>query len=414
MTTRANKSLRLGIALAIVYDAPIAAQRGRNAAPPMVAQRVTLTKGTPEEVGMSPALLEAGVGLYRESVARGDLVGAVLLVARNGKVVLHEAVGSRNWEAKLPMEKNTMFRMASNTKPVISTAINILAERGKLRYTDPVRQYIPSFDNYKSGFITIDHLLSHTSGFRINTLFLQPYMTKSAEHPDAPSLQLEAARYGGVGAAVTPGTSYSYSNPGFNTLGALIEITGGKPLEVFLRDEIYKPLGMVDTYNHEVASKLDGKLDRMGAVYYTQKDGKWVAGWKPGDEAQVPFVRASGGLISTAWDYAIFLQTFLNGGSYGSATLIKPETVKLMTSRHTLPTPNDSGAGYGYGWMINGDGSYSHSGSDGTYAWIDPTRNIIGMVLTQTPAGANPRQKFTDLVKLAVMDPPTRRVVDDR
>ena len=414
MTAHGSRSLRLAIALATIYAAPIAAQRGRNAAPPMVAQRITLTKGTPEEVGMSPALLEAGVGLYRESVARGDLVGAVLLVARNGKVVLHEAVGSRNWEAKLPMEKNTMFRMASNTKPVISTAINILAERGKLRYTDLVRQYIPSFDNYKSGFITIDQLLSHTSGFRINTLFLQPYMTKSAEHPDAPTLKLEAARYGDVGAAVTPGTSYSYSNPGFNTLGALIEITGGKPLEVFLRDEIYKPLGMVDTYHHEVASKLDGKLDRMGAVYYTQKDGKWVAGWKPGDAPQVPFVRASGGLISTAWDYAIFLQTFLNGGAYGDVTLLKPETVKLMTSRHTPVVPNERGGGYGYGWMLDGDGVYSHSGSDGTYAWVDPTRNIIGMVLTQTPSGVNPRQKFTDLVKMAVIDPPSRRIVDDR
>lgn len=391
----------LTLALAtIVYAAPVAAQR-RNAAPPMVAQRTTLTRGTPDEVGMSPAVLEAGVGLYREAVARGDLVGAVLLVARNGKVVLHEAVGSRNWESKLPMEKNTMFRMASNTKPVISTAVSILAERGKLQYSDPVRQYIPSFDNYKSGFITIDQLLSHTSGFRINTLFVQPYMAKSAEHPDAPSLQLEVARFGAVGATVTPGTSYSYSNPGFNTLGALIEITGGKPLEVFLRDEIYKPLGMVDTYNHEIASKLDGKLDRMGAVYYTQKDGKWVVGWKPGDTAQVPFVRASGGLISTAWDYAIFLQTFLNGGSYGNVTLVKPETVKLMTSRHTPPTTNDA-SGYGYGWGIDADGIYSHGGSDGTYAWVDPSRNIIGLVFTQTPAGPNPRQKFMELVKLAV------------
>lgn len=375
---------------------------------PIAAQNVTLTRGTPQEVGMSPAVLEAGVGLYREAVARGELVGAVLLVARGGKVVLHEAVGSRNWEANLPMEKNTMFRMASNTKPVISTAVNILAERGKLRYTDPVRKYIPSFDNYKSGFISIDQLLSHTSGFRINTLFLEPYLSKSPEHPNAPSLQLEVARFGGVGAEVAPGTSYSYSNPGFNTLGALIEVAGGKSLELFLRDEIYRPLGMVDTYNHEIASKLDGKLSRMGAVYYTQKDGKWVAGWKPGDEAQAPFVRASGGLISTAWDYAIFLQTFLNGGSYGNATLLKPETVKLMTSVHTPPVQGNVG-GYGYGWRLDGNGIYSHGGSDGTHAWVDPSRHIIGLVFTQTPRGVNPQQKFMDLVRLSVIDPPPSR-----
>lgn len=357
---------------------------------------------------MSPAVLEAGVGLYREAVARGELVGAVLLVARNGKVVLHEAVGSRHWEANLPMEKNTMFRMASNTKPVIATAVGMLVERGTLRYADPVRKYILSFDNYKSGFITIGQLLSHTSGFRINTLFLAPYLAPSKEHPDAPTLQLEVARFGAVGAEVAPGTSYSYSNPGFNTLGALIEIAGGKPLEVFLRDNVYGPLGMVDTYNHEVAGKLDGKLSRMGAVYYTQKDGKWAAGWKPGDAAQVPFVRASGGLISTAADYAIFLQAFLNGGSYGTATLLKPETVKAMTSLHTPPVAGSVG-GYGYGWQLDGDGIYSHGGSDGTFAWVDPSRQIIGLVFTQTPRGVNPRQKFMDLVRLSVMDQPRER-----
>ena len=377
-------------------------------APPLAAQNVTLARGTPREVGMSPAVLEAGVGLYREAVARGDLVGAVLLVARNGKVVLHEALGSRDWEARLPMEQNTMFRMASNTKPVISTAIGMLVERGKLQYSDPVRKYIPSFDNYKSGFITIDHLLSHTSGFRINTLFLEPYLQKSAEHPDAPTLQLEVARFGAVGATVSPGTSYSYSNPGFNTLGALIEIASGKALEVFLRDEIYRPLGMVDTYHHEVASKVDGKLARMGAVYYERKDGQWVAGWTPGDAAQVPFVRASGGLISTASDYAIFLQAFLNGGSYGSVRLLTPETVKLMTAVHTPAVPG-SGEGYGYGWALDGKGIYSHGGSDGTFAWVDPSRNIIGLVFTQTPRGPNPTQKFMDLVRLSVVAQPRER-----
>lgn len=374
-------------------------------AAPAAAQGVTLTRGTPHDVGMSPAVLEAGVGLYREAVERGELVGAVLLVARNGKVVLHEAVGSRDWEANLPMERNTMFRMASNTKPVIGTAVAMLAERGKIRYADPVRKFIPSFDNYRSGFITVDHLLSHTSGFRINTLFLEPYLSKSPEHPDAPSLRLEVARFGDVGATVTPGTTYSYSNAGYNTLGALIEIVSGKALEVFLRDEIYRPLGMVDTYNHEVANKLDGKLYRMGAVYYTRKDGKWVAGWKPDDEAQVPFVRASGGLISTAWDYATFLQAFLNGGSYGAATLLKPETVRLMTSVHTPPVPGSTG-GYGYGWRLDGNGIYSHGGSDGTFAWVDPGRNIIGLVFTQTPRGTNPRQKFMELVRLSINEGP--------
>jgi len=264
-----------------------------------------------------------------------------------------------------------------------------------------VRKHIPSFDNWMSGFISIHHLLTHTSGFRIGTLFLEPYLQASPEHPDAPTLQLEVARFGAVGAAVPPGTSYSYSNPGYNTLGALIEIGSGQPLEVFLRERIYGPLGMEDSYHHEVAEKLDGKLSRMGAVYYERKDGRWSAGWKPGDPPQVPFVRASGGLISTAWDYAIFLQMFLNGGEYGGQRILRAETVKRMTSAQF---PTGPGSAYGYGWMVAEDGTYSHSGSDGTFAWVDPARDLIGMVLTQTPRGRNPRSRFVELVKLAVIE----------
>lgn len=355
------------------------------------AQNRTLTTGTPEEVGMSAAVLQAGVGLYREAVERGDLVGAVLLVARDGKVVLHEAVGSRNHAAGLPMEKNTMFRMASNTKPVIATAVAKLVERDALAYDDLVREHIPAFDNYRAGFMTIGQLLSHTSGFRINTLFLEPY-TKN------PTLQTEVVKFGEAGAAVAPGEAYSYSNPGYNTLGALIEIASGRMLEEFLREEIYRPLGMEDSYHMEVAERLDGKLDRMGAVYYRRENGQWVPGWKPGDPPQVPFVRASGGMISTAWDYAIFLQTFLNGGTYGDTRIVSEETVETMTSRHTPP----DGPSYGYGWSVDENGVFGHSGSDGTMAWVDPERRLFGIVFTQTPAGRNPSDRFVELVNLSI------------
>jgi len=376
---------------------------------PLQAQDVTLTTGTPEEVGMSSAILDAGVRLYREAIDAGRLVGAVLLVAKDGKIVLHEALGWRNKGKNLPMEKNTMFRMASNTKPPVATGISILVEEGKLSYDDPVRKYIPTFDNYRAGFIQIKHLLSHTSGFRINTLFLEPYMEPSAEHPDAPSLKLEAARFGEVGAEVLPGTSYSYSNPGFNTLGALIEIASGQPLEDFLDQRIYTPLGMTDSYHHEVADKLDGKLDRMGAVYYEQRDGEWVPGWEPGEPPQVPFVRASGGMISTATDYAVFCQTYLNGGIYGGTRIISEETVTAMTTPFYLAGGDadpDRGVPieYGYGWGVDPDGTFSHTGSDGTGAWVDPNHDLIVLVFTQTPRGGNPRMKFVELVRSAILN----------
>jgi CubicO group peptidase (beta-lactamase class C family) len=377
--------------------------------PPLLGQDVVLTTGTPEEVGMSPTILEAGVKLYREAIEDGELVGAVLLVAKDGKVVLHEALGWRHKGKGLPMEKNTMFRMASNTKPPVATGISILVEEGKLSYDDPVREYIPSFDNYRAGFIQIKHLLSHTSGLRINSLFLEPYLEPSPERPDAPTLQLEAARFGEVGAEVLPGTSYSYSNPGFNTLGALVEISSGHPLEEFLDERIYTPLGMDDSYHHEVAEKLDGKLDRMGAVYYTRENGEWVPGWEPGDPPQVPFVRASGGMISTAMDYAVFCQMYLNGGVYGGVRIIQEETVELMTTPFFLAGGDADpergvSIGYGYGWNVADDGTFSHTGSDGTGAWVDPNRELIVLVFTQTPRGRNPRTKFVELVRSAIME----------
>lgn len=378
-------------------------------ASPVRSQDVTLSRGSPEDVGMSGAILDAGIQLYRDAIDAGDLVGAVLLVAKDGKVILHEALGWRNKGRDLPMEPNTMFRMASNTKPVVATGVGILVEEGKLSYEDPVRNHIPSFDNYRSGFIQVKHLLSHTSGFRINTLFLEPYMEPSPEHPDAPTLLLEAARFGEVGAEVLPGTSYSYSNPGFNTLGALIEIASGQPLEVFLDERIYTPLGMEDSYHHEVAEKLDGKLERMGAVYYQRRDDEWVPGWEPGAPPQVPFVRASGGMISTAMDYAVFCQMYLNGGVYDGARILSQESVRTMTRPFYLAggdADREKGVsiGYGYGWMVGDDGTFSHTGSDGTGAWVDPERDLIVLVFTQTPRGRNPREKFVELVRSAILN----------
>ncbi len=378
---------------------------------PLSAQDVKLSVGRPEDVGLSSGVLAGGVALYREAVERGDLVGAVVLVARNGKIVLHEAIGWRDKDANLPMEKNTLFKMASNTKPVIATAIGRLVERGKLSFNDPVRQYSPSFDNYRAGFIQVRHLLSHTSGLRIPTLFLQPYESG----PGLPTLQSEVARFGAVGSVIVPGISYSYNNPGFNTLGALIELRSEKPLEVMLREEIYGPLGMQDSYHMEVADKMDGKLSRMGAVYYERKDGRWVPGWKPGQPPQVPFVRASGGMISTALDYAAFCQMYLNGGIYNGVRILKPETIAAITSQQTrlmgIPLSRSEGGreeyrnGYGFGWSVSDSGVYSHGGSDGTFAWVDPKRNLIGLVFTQTPAGKNPLDKFRGIVALAFNSP---------
>ena len=372
---------------------------------PATAQGAVVTRATPAEAGMSAGVLAGGVALYEEAIARGDLVGAVLLVAKDGKIVLHEALGWRDRARDIPMEPNTLFRMASNTKPVVATGISMLVEDGKLGYGDLVREHIPSWDNYRAGFINIGHLLSHASGLRIPTLFLQPYMQPTGEHPDAPTLQLEAARFGHVGAEVTPGTSYSYNNPGYNTLGALAEMASGKPLDEYLDQALYTPLGMHDSYHHEVNEKMDGKLDRMSVVYYERNgEGGWMPGWTPGDPPQVPFVRASGGMISTADDYVIFCQMFLNGGVYDGSRFLSEQSVALMTSPKIRTNPGSDGPAsyYAYGWSVSEDGVYSHGGSDGTNAFVDPSQQLIVLVFTQTPRGDNPVRRFLDIVNLAI------------
>lgn len=346
------------------------------------ADDLTLTLATPERAGLRAGPLHSAVELYRSAIAHDDLLGAVLLVARNGKVAVYEAMGWRDLEKTQAMPADEMFRMASNTKPVIATAIAVLQEQGKLRYDAPLREYIPAFDNYRGGFILIQHLLTHTSGLRIKSYFLEPLMKASRAHPGAPSLVMEVERFGAVGASVTPGTTFSYSNAGFNTLAGLVELRSGSGLEAFLKRAIYEPLGMKDSYNLEVAGHLDGKLSRMGVVYFKQ-DGHWKVAWKPGDPPTTPFARGSGGMVSTAWDYASFAQMFLNGGIYAGHRILKPETVQTMTTSQTR-SMGISTFDYGYGWCIDvANDTFFHPGSDGTYAWVDRRNGIVGVILTQ-------------------------------
>jgi CubicO group peptidase (beta-lactamase class C family) len=361
------------------------APAANDAMPPVVA---------PAEVGMSEAVLRAGVTLFEEAVERDDLKGAVLLVARRGRVVLHEAVGWRHREAELPMERDTLFRMASNTKPVIATAVLMLVEEGKLSLDDNVRAQVPSWDNHRSAFVRVRQLLSHTSGLRIPTLFLDPLMAPSAEHPGAPTLQLEVARFGEVGPDFPPGTSYSYNNPGYNTLGALVEIASERPLKDFLRERIYQPLGMVDSYNHEP----DAPQARMARVY-RRSEGEWTIQWTPGDPPDVPFPRASGGMVSTAADYFRFLELWRRGGALGDVRLVSEDSVAAATRDQTGSVSDQR---YGFGWSVGPDGSFGHGGSDGTWAWVDPAREIVGIVFTQSPGGEIPSEQLRRVVEASI------------
>lgn len=364
-----------------------------------------LTRGKPADVGLSEEKLQEGLELFRETVKRDELKGAVLLVARNGKIVFHEAVGWRNEERKLPMQTDSLLRMASNTKAVVATAIWMLAEEGKLSVDDPVGKHLPEFDNEKWAEIRIRHLLDHTSGLRIRTLFLSPLMKPDKKHPDAPTLQLEVNRFAAVAPQKKPGTTYSYSNAGYNTLGAIVESVSKQPLEEFLAKRIYEPLGMTDTSNRPARDKAD----RMCAVYARNRKAKtWSVRFRQNGRMRVPFVRASGGMVSTADDYARFLQMFLNGGTYAGKRLLSAETVAEMTRPHTMQIYSEErrkkvNRFYGHGWFVYPDGRFGHSGSEGTFVWADPEVNLIGMVLTQSPNGEYHREDFMRIARAAVV-----------
>jgi CubicO group peptidase (beta-lactamase class C family) len=344
---------------------------------------------------MDTGLLDEAAQLYRDAVARDDLKGAVLMVARRGVIVMQEAIGWRHQAYRLPMERDTIFRMASNTKPVVATAALILQEDGKLSLHDTVATHLDSFDTFRSRDITIEQLLTHASGFRIGPIFY-PF-----DEDETPTLRGAVARFGAEGPEVEPGTSYSYSNAGYNTLGAVIEVASRMPLETFLRTRIYEPLGMVDTLNHEDPEKLS----RMATVYRGRRQAgggvEFHQGFTPGDPPDFPMTRASGGMLSTSADYARFLQMYLNRGRYADAQIISGDSVAAATRGYIASSDTTS---YGLGWSVATDASYSHAGSDGTMGWVDPARELIGMVFTQSPGGRNPVREFQRLVNRAVDD----------
>lgn len=356
-----------------------------------------LPTGSPSAIGMDGATLNSAVALYKRAVEADEHRGVVVLVARRGKVVLHEAVGYRDFDHKTPLRNDALFRMASNTKPVIATAILMLAEEGKLTLADNVRKHLPSFDNYRAGWIQIQHLLSHTSGLRMGPIFLEPLLPGT-------TLQKEVARFGEIGADFPPGTSYSYNNPGFNTLGALIEVVSGESLEGFLAKRIYKPLGMRDSSNHE--SKADH--DRMSTVYSRDDTGTWKVEWKPGDKPDYPFVRASGGMISSTSDYARFCEMWRRGGELDGTRLLTKESVKAAWT----PAPNTrwgkhiGALHYGYGWVYEEGRGWSHGGSDGTFALVNPDEELIVLLFGQSRGPGLNRlgARFIEMVHASIVD----------
>ncbi len=411
---------------------------GMGAQPPLPA-------GAPETVGVSSERLDRmhrGMGAF---VDRHEAGGIVTLVAREGKVIDVHAVGFQDVENKRPARTDTIFRIASMSKPITSVAVMMLYEEGKLQLTDPISKYIPAFKGQRvvskveggtvnfvpaRRDITIRDLLTHRSGLTYGFIDGGPVGTAYRASGVSDGLTVTpgaiADNVDKIAAAPLlsqPGAAWNYSLS-TDVLGRLIEVAGGLPFDVFLRDRIFKPLGMFDT-GFDVP---EAKWSRFATVYTS--DG--VGGIRPmkdpetfGNTVMSPFAyykspkryfSGGAGLTSTIQDYARFAQMLLNGGALNGVRLLGPKTIELMTASHTADLPSGGLLGadgqFGLGFRVSTDlgasqalgstGTYGWSGIYGTNFWVDPKEHLVGIMMVQRYPGSTVAASFQTFVYQAL------------
>jgi CubicO group peptidase (beta-lactamase class C family) len=310
-----------------------------------------------------------------------EIVGAVLMVIKDRKTVLHQAIGWRDREREKPMELDTICRMRSMTKPFVGTSILMLAEQKKLNLSDSISKYISFYDNEKCREITIEPLLTHTGGFE------QPgYPKNPAAYKDLEDL---VKTIGEVGPTMKPGKQYSYSDAGSSTLAHLISVISQMPAEDYIQKNIFDRLGMKDTSCNSF--KGDPRRPRVSCTYRLMSGIFWKY-WDNSMKQAVPYFRGSGGIYSTTEDYAKFLGMWMDEGIAGNTRFLKPETVHKALTRSPETSSGDDG--YGYQWEINSAelGAFGHSGSDGTLAIAVPKDDLMLLYFTQSRGNKTTRQ----------------------
>jgi CubicO group peptidase (beta-lactamase class C family) len=304
-------------------------------------------------------------------IRNGEVVGAEILIIQSGDTLIHEVAGWRDRERDLLMEKNTICRVRSMTKPFVGTAILVLYEQGKLLLSDRASKYISAFDNEKCHEITIEQLLKHTAGFT------QPGYPGWAS--DYNNLQEIVEAVAQAGPTYPPHTKYSYSDGGSSTLAAIVTEVSGMPVEDFIQTKIFVPLGMKDSFC--ILNENDPRRSRISCTY-SGESNNWVKYWDNNDPPQVPFFRGSGGIYSTVSDYARFLEMWMNYGTWNSIHFLDSLTVKmaLTPSTQSLVAHHP----YGLHWRIYDDPVFSHTGSDGTLGSADPSKDFLVLYFTQS------------------------------
>ena len=404
---------------------------------PETLRAQALPMAPPESVGLDSERLARLTEALEGYVEQGLLPGGVALVARRGSLAYLEAFGERDRETDDAMATDDLFRIASQTKAIVSVAIMMLQEEGRLLISHPVSRYLPEFRETmvaergeggglevvpREGGITLRHLLTHTSGIGYGggpagDLWEEAGITGwYFAHRDEP-IRETVSRMATLPFEAQPGERFVYGYS-IDILGAVVEVASGQPLDVFLRERILEPLGMEDTYFYVP----EAERDRV-AVVYSLEDGELVRAPAPGgmvgQGAYMDGPRKSfsggAGLLSTAQDYARFLQMMLNGGELDGARILSPKTVQLMTINHVGDLRGEA-EGFGLGFSVLRDlGARGSHGSPGEFGWggayhstywVDPVEELVVVYLTQViPAsGLDDQAMLRALVYQTIVD----------
>ena len=371
----------------------------------------SLPVADPYELGLAPAQLTRLSDAFRGEIERGRLPGAVMLVGRRGRIGWFEALGTADPVRGIPMAHDTLFRIYSMTKPIVSLAVMMLVEEGRLLLDDPVSRHLPEYAGQKVAVqrdggvelvpvereATVQDMLRHTSGLAYEFTGDSPVQRRYAELRVG-SLSKTNAEFSEQLASLPlmhqPGTRWEYSRS-TDTLGRLVEVVSGKTLGEFLAERILEPLGMVDTGFHVPQEKQH----RLADAFPTDPDsGTQVRLVKVTEPPR--FESGGGGLVSTAIDYARFLQMLQNGGSLDGVRLVGRKTLEWMTADHLGAIPSHStllppGHGFGLGFAVRlqagidttpgSVGQYFWSGLAGTTFWVDPREELFALLLVQAP-----------------------------
>ncbi len=413
------------------------------------AQSQSLSRTTPEAVGLSAARLTRLDQLLQQHIDQTQLPGAVALIVRRGRIAHLRAYGMSDREAQKPMTEDAIFRIASMTKPITTVAALMLMEEGKFLLDDPVAKYLPAFQSLrvlipdaksKIGYriesakspITIRHLLTHTSGI-IYGFSNVPFLTKmyhDAGISDGLSqtnddLSAWAERLAKMPLAHQPGERFTY---GLNTdlLGRLIEIWSEMPFDSFLQKRIFEPLQLKNTgffLPEEKVNRLvtlyepNSEGDLLKTPLTEQRRGASVYSASYHYAGPRKFFSGGAGLYSTAADYARFAQMLLNRGELDGVRLLSRKTIELMTSDQLgeVAYPWGQGTRFGFGvYVENGPaatgrissaGTFGWSGFFITYFWIDPQEELIAILMTQMqPNPTNIAEKFRVMVYQSIID----------